>query len=163
MAVSGAGKDHFINHHMPKPEVVASADDFFMVNGEYRFTPNLLGAAHGACLRKVITELQLRSRVSENIAIPTTHDVLVVNNTNTSLTEIAPYMAAGQAYGADAKILCLRIDPKIAAARNAHGTPLATVEKMAERLEKTLKDLPPWWDVEVLNWDPERSEYRPAP
>jgi hypothetical protein len=72
-------------------------------------------------------------------------------------------MAAAQAYGAEANIIYLRIDPKIAAARNVHGTPVETVEKMAERLEKTLKDLPPWWDIEVLNWDVETSQYRGTP
>jgi predicted kinase len=146
MAVSGAGKDHFAAHNMPKANTLASADDFF--GTPYKFDPTKLGEAHGACFRKVIDALQRKE------------ELVVVNNTNTSLVEIAPYMVAAQAYGYEANIISLQIDPKIAAARNTHGTPLATVEKMAERLAKTLEDLPPWWDIQNLYWDAERSQYR---
>ena len=149
MAVSGAGKDHFAAHNIPKANTLASADDRFKKpDGSYVFDPTQLGLAHGDCLRKVIEALQRKE------------ELVVVNNTNTSLVEIAPYMAAAQAYGYEANIICLQIDPKIAAARNTHGTPLATVEKMAERLAKTLEDLPPWWDIQNLYWDVERSQYR---
>lgn len=150
MAVSGAGKDYFIEHNMPQANWMASADNFFMQGDRYVFDASKLGEAHGACFREVIDALQRGS------------ELIVVNNTNTSVAEIAPYMAAAQAYGAEANIICLRIDPKIAAARNTHGTPLATIEKMAERLERTLKELPPWWDKEVLQWDPGTSSYRLA-
>jgi predicted kinase len=146
MAVSGAGKDHFAEHHMPKATTLASADDYF--GKPYKFDPTKLGEAHGACFRKVIEALQRRE------------ELVVVNNTNTTLVEIAPYMVAAQAYGYEANIISLQIDPKIAAARNTHGTPLATVEKMAERLAKTLEDLPPWWDIQNLYWDVETSQYR---
>lgn len=146
MAVSGAGKDHFAAHNLPKANTLASADDYF--GTPYKFDPTKLGEAHGACFRKVIEALQRKE------------ELVVVNNTNTSLVEIAPYMAAAQAYGYEANSICLRINPQIAAARNTHGVPLATVEKMAERLEQTLKTLPPWWDHQVLNWDAERSQYR---
>lgn len=146
MAVSGAGKDHFAAHNLPKANTLASADDYF--GTPYKFDPAKLGEAHGACFRKVIEALQRKE------------ELVVVNNTNTSLVEIAPYMVAAQAYGYEANIISLQIDPKIAAARNTHGTPLATVEKMAERLAKTLEDLPPWWDIQNLYWDVERSQYR---
>jgi predicted kinase len=151
MAISGAGKDHFAAHSMPKAETLASADDWFkQLDGSYVFNPTELGAAHGDCFRRVIEALLMK------------HELIVVNNTNTSIAEIAPYMMAAQAYGAEARIICLRIDPKIAAARNIHGTPLATVEKMAKRLDETLNDLPPWWDVQTLNWNSETSEYVPS-
>jgi predicted kinase len=147
MAVSGAGKDHFAAHNLPKANTLASADDYF--GTPYKFDPTKLGEAHGACFRKVIEALQRKE------------ELVVVNNTNTSLVEIAPYMVAAQAYGADANIIWLSIPPVIAAKRNVHGVDLSTVIKMNKRLEETFKSLPPWWDKEVLQWDDKKSAYAP--
>lgn len=153
MGISGAGKNHFIDNRMPKPNLVVSADDFFMKEGKYVFDPKLLSQAHANCFRRTVDFLKEHRECD--------HDTtLVVNNTNTSVSEIAPYMAAAGAYGGEGHIICLRIDPVIAAGRNTHGTPLETIVKMAERMEKTLKDLPPWWDKEVFQWDPGTSSYR---
>lgn len=163
MGVSGAGKNKFIETNMPWTNMIVSADDFFMKEGKYVFDAAKLGAAHGSCFRKFVdvlrkdADIHIDGTVENNIT-----GLIVVNNTNSSLSEIAPYMAAAQAYGADASVICLRINPEIAAARAIHGASLETIVKMAERIEKTLKELPPWWDKEVMQWDPGTSSYRLA-
>ena len=173
--IPGSGKSTFAKKELPKADLVASADDGMMEGDKYVFNPAKLPAAHGACLRAVIEKLQqgvsletaiLRSQQPEFAgslrAVP--YDpVIVVDNTSTSVAEIAPYVAVGQAYGAEVVIMTLRIDPKIAGPRNTHGVPQVGVDRMAAALDEGTKGLMPWWDHELLIWDGETSRYRPAP
>jgi predicted kinase len=134
--VSGAGKDTWIKKTLKDP-IVCSADDFFMRSGEYRFDPSKLGEAHGYCLHKFIIACQdPRSRARP----------IVINNTNTSLVEIAPYYAVAKAFGLDVEIVTFLIDADLAAHRNVHGVPLHAIEAMAKRIEDT--QFPPFWDAE---------------
>lgn len=161
MGVSGAGKNYFIDNNMPEANMIVSADTFFMKDGKYVFDAAKLGDAHSACFRKFIENVRLTADYASDGSVKnTTPGTLVVNNTNSSISEIAPYMAAAKAYGADASIICLRIDPVIAASRATHGAPLETIVKMAAKIDQTLKELSPWWAREVLQWNPETSSYR---
>lgn len=65
---------------------VCSADDYFMVGSEYRFDASKLSLAHGQCFKKFIDLLKGGDQV------------VVVDNTNTSVVEIAPYVLGGQAW-----------------------------------------------------------------
>ena len=136
--ISGSGKSTRAEKFYPKAMVV-SADHFFMVAGEYRFNPMLLPDAHGTCLKSFVSALQGAV------------DMVVVDNTNTTVAEVAPCAALALAYGYDLRIEVLKVDVETAAARNLHGVPKAGIVKMAERLE-TLKDsLPPWWPCEEVS------------
>lgn len=74
--------------------VVCSADDYHVCpDGTYAFNPKNAGAAHGLCLRKFISALLSGNDVD-----------VVVDNTNTSTYELAPYMAMAAAYGVGATI-----------------------------------------------------------
>jgi predicted kinase len=130
----GSGKSTLIEKEFGDVPVV-SADHFFIgKDGVYRFDPALIGKAHGACFRRFI---QLIERDL---------DLIVVDNTNTTEVEVAPYMLAAQAFGYEAKVVTVTCDPKIAAARNTHGVPEEVVLKMAVSLSKPL---PPWWEQET--------------
>jgi predicted kinase len=150
--IPGAGKSTFVRKHLSADALIASADDG-MVEGEgedakYVFSPKKLPEAHGACLRKVINAL--RGHAFPNI---------VVDNTSTSIAEVAPYVAVGQAYGAEVIVITLRIDPAIAGPRNTHGVPQAGVDRMAKALDEGSAAMPPWWCHEVWHWNPEASMY----
>lgn len=147
--IPGAGKSTFIKKELPRVDVIASADDGMMVDGKYMFDPAKLPAAHGACLRKVVAALQGGKA-----------ELIVVDNTSTSIAEIAPYVALGQAYGAEVVVMTLRIDPAIAGPRNVHGVPQEGVNRMAAALDRGSEEMPPWWDHSQLTWDPETQEYR---
>jgi predicted kinase len=147
MGISGAGKDYYAKNSLPE-HTLASADSFFMRNGRYHFDPHWLPAAHGACFRKVIEAIQRRD------------GLVVVSNTNTRVTELAPYMALAQAYEIEAEIRVLRIDPKIAAMRNQHEVPLSQVRKQHEQLEASLNRMLPWWKYAVLTWDVAQGRYQ---
>jgi len=140
-AISGAGKSRLAQAVTPLA-VVCSADDHFMVDGEYRFDPSQLSEAHGACFRKAVEALQAGVDV-------------VIDNTNTSTAEVAPYVVMGQAYADRVRIIRIDCDPEVAHARNGHGVPLWVVLAMADRLKS--EPLPPFFPAEevVKAWMPE--------
>ena len=135
--VPGSGKTTFINKHYFESDQV-SADHFFMSDGEYNFDPKLLPAAHAACLRDFI-------RWCSDFRYLKTNRVMIVDNTNTSIAEVAPYVAIAQAYGHDAEIIFLDVDPWIAAKRNIHGVPADKVHTMSVRIIQSQAQFPPWW------------------
>ena len=168
--IPGSGKTTFTKKALPKADLIASADDGMMEGEKYVFHPAKLPAAHGACLRKVVEALQAgaaqkvlaKAAATEGITLPASEAVIIVDNTSTSVAEIAPYVAVGQAYGAEVVIMTLRIDPAIAGPRNVDGVPQAGVDRMAAALDEGTKGMMPWWDHEVLTWDVETSQYQPS-
>ena len=120
---------------------VFSADTYMVdAEGNYCFDFTKLSECHNQCLRGFTEALQGAH-----------YDVLIVDNTNTTLSEIAPYAALALAYGAELKITTLRCDPRIAHSRNVHEVPLAGVEAQAARLVDSISEMPPWWPHEVEN------------
>jgi predicted kinase len=134
--IPGSGKSTLIKNEFSGAEVV-SADSFFTDrNGNYNFDVTKLGEAHAACMRRFIHILSNRYD---------TDDVLVVDNTNTTSEEIAPYYSVAKAYGASVELITLVCDPELAAERNVHGVPLAGCRAMAHRIMQ--RRLPPFWDM----------------
>lgn len=141
--------------------IIVSADHFFVdAAGEYRFDPSKLGEAHGACLRSFVSWLQdggkgkvrkvtiLRgipgcgkSTLIEKGLYPLGD--LIVDNTSTTVAEIAPYAALALAYGAALEIVTLDVDPETA--HNTHGVPPDAVKRMAKRMVEVEKELPLYW------------------
>lgn len=134
---SGVGKSTYIKSFLDPlvPHKIASADDFFSLGRlDYKFDPMKLGEAHAYCFRVFIEAVQAKV------------DCVYVDNTNTSVTEIAPYVLGAEAYGYTPSIVTLR--PRQThihdiAARNTHGVPLAGVVAQDRRINDRV--LPPWW------------------
>ncbi len=118
-----------------------SADDYFMERGVYKFDPSKLPEAHGRCLRQFAALVQ-----SEFDS-----DIVYVDNTNTTIAEIAPYAALALAYGCLLHLVYIKCDPKVAAARNIHGVPENAIMKMQERINKTLSELPRRWNLTTID------------
>ncbi len=126
---------------------LASADLYFMgPGGSYNFDASKLSEAHGACFKEYIEAMQNRT------------EYIVVDNTNTTAEEIAPYILGAQAFGYEAEILTLQIpDPyqveafaRKCAERNRHGVSMQAILGQANRLIQ--RRLAPWWkntDVQV--------------
>jgi predicted kinase len=140
--IPGSGKSTYICKNF-REACIVSADDFFMEGTEYKFDPSKLPQAHAACLREYAEWLMLVER--HRCWWP-----LVVDNTNTSVMEVAPYAALALAYGASLRIVTIKCDPVVAAARNVHGVPLRAVMAMAKRLEEETPRLAPWWEHEIV-------------
>lgn len=133
--VSGSGKSTYtrkVSTGLNKV-VVCSADHYFERSGEYRFNPKELPEAHKQCFRKFV------STINEGLA-----DLIVVDNTNLTRVEVAPYLVYAQAFGCEVEIVRLTVDVGLAAQRNLHGVPLGSIQAMERRFE----DLLPYWPKE---------------
>lgn len=136
--ISGSGKSTYIKNHLSDADV-CSADHFFMVDGEYKFDVKKLGQAHGECLKHFV---YLVSQKPHGNRVP-----VVVDNTNTSMMEVAPYAQLALAYGHELEIIILEAPLELAHARNTHGVPIQGVQGQHDRLVKLADQLPPWWKV----------------
>lgn len=132
--VSGSGKSTYAATNYPGALVV-SADSFFAFVDGYKFDPTKLSEAHGLCLRGFVDAAQRGRNV-------------VVDNTNITVEEIAPYYAIAEAYGREVEIVTFDVPISIAHARNIHNVPLAKVEGQHFRLWKAI--LPPRWNHRVV-------------
>ncbi len=134
--IPGAGKSRLTKklRKNRKDAVAVSADDYFVgADGKYRFIPSELGNAHHCCLFSFIDLLDRRKRT------------VIVDNTNTTVAEVAPYAALALAQGYTVQILTIKANAREAARRNVHGVPVETVFRMAKRLKEETPRLPPWW------------------
>jgi hypothetical protein len=134
----GSGKDRKVHQIlsgvMPDTAVVCSADDFFMVGGEYKFDPTKLGEAHATCMAKFCQ------------ALVDGKQLIICNNSNSMRWEFRHYGLAAGAAGYNVEIEFATEQPHESkfitidhvrrfAARNVHGVPLAAVAAMAARWE----------------------------
>lgn len=119
---------------------ILSTDDFFMdpETREYHFDLARLGEAHASCLRAAVEALTRGVRF------------VVIDNTNGSVAEAAPYVALGMAYGYEVEIVRVRCVVEVAAARNVHGVPPSVVRQIADSIDAMFAaGLPPFWRVTV--------------
>lgn len=136
--VSGSGKSFLADVIMldsTNTVTYCSADTFFIKDGVYLFNSTYLSDAHGHCFREFITGLQDRS------------ELIVIDNTNLSPEEIAPYILGAQAYRYEAEILTLRVDLKdlpLLVARNKHGVGEQSILRQYNKLNE--RKLMPWWN-----------------
>lgn len=125
---------------------VVSADNFFLQDGIYRFDPSKLGQAHQQCLRDYTGHVVAR------------HSVLV-DNTNITTTEIAPYVSLAEAFGLSVKIINLHssLSPADLARRNVHGVPENVIANRIAVMVEEEKRFLPWWKGYVENYLDGRS------
>jgi len=121
--IPGAGKSTWIANNVEQSAPVCSADHHFLdrVTGEYKFDFRQLAAAHSECFNKFKANL-------DNLV-----NTIVVDNTNTTWGQCARYVEAGLSAGYEVVVVRLVVDPSVAAARNVHAVPAASVATMASR------------------------------
>lgn len=150
--VSGSGKTRLANKMAKsisgyEPDgLIVSADDYFTDSlGEYRFNPSKLGEAHAECFRSFLAGLQ------------NGRELIIVDNTNTTKREIAPYMLGASAFGYSSRIHAIvcpnthidTTDLRACAEHNTHKVPLSAIFAQNDRQRKMLTDVPPYWQVQV--------------
>lgn len=137
--VSGAGKSTLAKRLVAQATgaaCIVSADDFFMEDGRYTFDPALLGEAHADCLRRFV-EAVVFGRIEKGL--------VVVDNTNTTVAEAAPYMALAAAYGWHPILVTFDVPPIRAQSRNVHGVGPSTVMAQASRMALDAGSIPAFW------------------
>lgn len=140
--ISGSGKSTLAEKLLNESQgVKVSADHFFTKpdgkgSVSYQFDPSKLGEAHADCFARFIRFCQ-----------DPNGNLIVVDNTNTSAEEIAPYILGAAAFGWEAEIITLRAPfadrVQKCAGRNIHGVPLDTIKAQANRLLN--RKLPRFW------------------
>lgn len=125
----GSGKSTFTN--TLKGVTICSADQYFMVDGEYRYEGSKIGLAHKASLKKFVEALMRGEDV-------------VCDNTNCSHLEMGAYVAVAAAMGATVEIHTFMVPPEVSVARNTHGVPENAIRSMNDRLLRSFQ-LPVFW------------------
>lgn len=132
---SGSGKSTYIEENFPDA-VVCSADHYFTdITGNYNFDRRKLGAAHGEC----------KDTFKE--AVERREPLIVIDNTNTTLKEMSPYVKVAKYHGYRIECVRLVVPVEVAHERNVHGVPYGAVKAMIERMA----DVPPDWHEKVVN------------
>lgn len=106
---------------------IHSTDDYFMVDGEYRFNPALLGINHQKNQDAVKQALFLGV------------EVVIVDNTNLSAKERKNYVDMAATFGYTTELHDSNTpwakNAEECAKRNTHGVPLEAIKRMLLKLE----------------------------
>lgn len=98
--------------------IVCCADDFFMVDGEYKFDINMLGRAHKSCEKKC------RGLMIHN------EPRIIVANTGTTEKEINTYINMAEEYGY--RVFSVVVENRHEGV-SVHGVPEETLQRMKDR------------------------------
>jgi predicted kinase len=137
--ISGAGKSTLTNQ---LNVVVFEADQYFMVEGEYKFDPTKLGEAHQWC------QSQTRQALLQGQSA-------VVSNTFTQRWEMEPYIQMAKELGARVTVVDLfdgGCDDETLSRRNEHGVPIEAIAAMRSRYEHDWKNGNPVHPYLRKNW-----------
>ncbi len=104
--------------------VIVSADDFFMVNGQYIFDGMKVLDAAADCFVRFVNAF----------GRPDT-DLIIVDNTNIRFFEVNPYLLLARGRGWKTRVVRLQCNPKVAATRTTHGVPPEVIAQMALDME----------------------------
>lgn len=110
--------------------IVLSTDDFFMVEGEYKYDPDMIGYAH--------TWNQGRA----DQAIKAGTSPIVIDNTNVAGWQAKTYVEKATASGYRVEVrepnTSWKFNAEELAEKNTHGVPLDVIQKMVQQWEPNL-------------------------
>jgi len=113
--IPGCGKSTFAE---VIGEFICTADDYFLVNGEYMWDPKRLGDAHKACRDKVLWGME------SNMA------KIIVANTSTTVKEMKPYYEMAEKFGYE--VFSVIVENRHGGV-NTHNVPEEALDKMKTR------------------------------
>jgi NEDD4-binding protein 2 len=137
----GSGKSTFANTLIGEGWTT-SADDYFYVDGEYRFDPTKLPQAHQEC------QVRTRDLLVKSMK---TSPCVAVANTFSCRWEMQPYFDLAKRLEATVFVIDVYdggLTDEELAERNSHGVPLEGIQRMRERWEHNWRvgNLHPPWD-----------------
>jgi len=131
--ISGSGKSTLVGKLKEACAVatdnirVCSSDNFFIVNGEYKFDATKLAQAHSQCFSFFLHALDCKM------------DVVFVDNTFVRNWELENYIQAARLRGYEILIYEVRVNTvqemRICAERNVHNVPREVIARMAMDFE----------------------------
>jgi NEDD4-binding protein 2 len=127
--VSGSGKSTLVDALWDVSTIIRySTDDFFMVDGEYKFDPALLGENHLKCQHAVERSMMLKLDDPYSC-------VIMVANTFTELWEMDPYIALAKKYGFRVHTIVVENRHR---STSIHDVPPAVLKAQEDRFEVVL-------------------------
>jgi predicted kinase len=138
IGIPGSGKTTWLLQNAPNA-VVCSADHFHTNDeGKYQWEPDSARHGHRWCLRKFVGETQASRRMD-----------IAVDNTNTTIAQIAPYIAIAQAYGYEVVPIYMSTetlgDTMKAGKRNVHSVPMNVFMEMHVLVNDMIQQWPSYW------------------
>jgi len=122
--IPGSGKSTLARQLAGDNGKIHSTDDYFLVEGRYVFDSSKLHRNHQLNFSAFQRSLQ------EGV------ETVVLDNTNTQHWEYQEYVKLAEKMGYEVEIVCVpHIDTVLAAQRNTHGVPEASIRKMLARWE----------------------------
>lgn len=119
--VPGSGKSTLAKKLLAEDKthntVVCSTDDYFYINGVYKFRPEMLQLFHQLNFERACDLLMHGYNV-------------IIDNTNITQSAVQPYIDCAKHYGHKVKVI--RCDGEY---ENTHGVPDEVVEKMRKKME----------------------------
>lgn len=135
--VQSAGMDK----EVPIPlGVIVSADDYFLKDGKYIFDRNKLSDAHSWCLRRFVDAIAEGKPLGDIGPKDWFKGVVVVDNTNTTGEEIAPYYQLARAFGCEVELVTVYRDIMACAEKNVHGSDLRHATTFVQALAPSALD-----------------------
>lgn len=122
-----------------KQMVVVSADDYFMVNDKYLFRPEVLKLAHKQCMERFMK------------ACAEEKELVIVDNTNSSVWEMSPYVAVADVFDYEVTIMQMITSITTCVARRANSdkdVPPHLIGAMQERMAREL--IPLHWNRKLI-------------
>lgn len=154
--IPGSGKSTYVNRNVvmgiSKEVVVCSADHYHMEGNVYQFRKENVQKAHDACLKKFLDTVQKPTYFCEHFQKERDLQYVVVDNTNITTAEIAPYYRLAQVLGFSVQIIRVEVSPIVACRRNVHDVPAETVFRMYDAL-RTEKLPIYWWETVLVPED----------
>lgn len=149
VGIPGSGKSTLITKQRKECPLVTVSVDYYpgLYDAGGGFHIEHLSAAHQTCLREFTSLIRRNSAEQRNFG----SELVIVDNTNTVVLEAAPYIALALAHGWDVGIVVVKCPTDIAAARNVHGVPAATIERMAANVHAQ------WPGALPYHWRPENE------
>jgi predicted kinase len=124
--ISGSGKSTWAKQQgVP----VFSTDQFFMIDGEYRYDATRIGEYHSRNLRAFLE------------ALWRSEPWIIVDNTNICAWEYSPYVLAGQAFGYETELVTFLCSPETSLARKAL-IPAEQLFRISEQLVEETRNMP---------------------
>jgi len=118
---------------------ICSADHYHVdIKGKYVYNPKNEGEAHAWCLKTFV------SAIREDV------NLVIVDNTNITRVDMAPYAALARAYEYDLRIIRYECAPQTSITRNTHGVSEFIIGKMWALIETPLSR---WAELETINTD----------
>ena len=106
--------------------IICTADDYFMVDGEYKFDSSKLGEAHKACIQKCEDSMQVEL------------ELIIVANTTTDKKSAKPYLDMAKQYGYNTH---WTITVPHHSGTNQHDVPHIVLSRQASNLQDTLEEV----------------------